>query len=231
MSSRDRVLLLEDDANLGLVVQEHLQMHGFEVSLCVNGEEGIEVFSKGRYDLCLIDIMMPRKDGFEFAREIRRRDQHTPFIFLTAKSLKEDRIKGFKIGCDDYVTKPFSIEELLLRVQAVLRRSRGEPPGQSNQIEFEIGQFHFDSNRRLLSRQNREYKLTPRESDLLRLLVLKKNRILERQEALHRIWGDDSYFSGRSMDVFISRLRKYLKEDSRVEIVAVHGKGFRLVVG
>ncbi len=230
MPARHKVLLLEDDANLGLVLQEHLQMHGFDVSLCVDGEEGMEAFSKDRYDLCLVDIMMPRKDGFEFAREVRRRDQHTPLIFLTAKSLKEDRIEGFKIGCDDYVTKPFSVEELLLRIRAVLRRSGGESLDQISRVEFKIGEFVFDSNRRLLSRAGKEQKLTIRESDLLRLLCLKLNRTLERQDALREIWGDDSYFSSRSMDVFVSKLRKYLKADKRVEIVAVHGRGFRLVV-
>jgi len=172
---------------------------------------------------------MPRKDGFTFAREVRSKDQDIPIIFLTAKSLKEDRIEGFKIGCDDYLTKPFSMEELLLRIQAVLKRSKGKPE-EVIPSEFEIGNYIFDCNRQILAIGDKQNKLTPKESDLLRLLCIHMNQTLERSTALRKIWNDESYFSGRSMDVFVSKLRKYLKDDPRVEIMSVHGKGFRLIV-
>jgi DNA-binding response OmpR family regulator len=230
MADPHRILLLEDDPNLGRIVQEHLQMEGFEVLLCVNGEEGMGAFRRRSFDLCLVDIMMPRKDGFTFAREVREQDQQTPLIFLTARSLKEDRIEGFKIGCDDYITKPVSVEELLLRIRAVLRRTKGSTVSETTQTVFEIGGYRFDSNRRILKRGNTKQKLTPKESELLHLLCLNMNRTLPREEALRRVWNDENYFSGRSMDVFISRLRKYLGDDNRVEIMGVHGKGFRLVV-
>jgi DNA-binding response OmpR family regulator len=230
MGAPHRVLLLEDDANLGQIVQEHLQMQGFEVTLCVDGEDGLKACAQNSFDLCLVDIMMPRKDGFTFARELRQRDQKTPLIFLTAKSLKEDRIEGFKIGCDDYITKPFSVEELLLRIQAVLRRTTASAVSAPTTTVFDIGSFQFDSTRHILRQGDNELKLTPKESDLLRLLCLNLNRTLTREEALREVWGDENYFSGRSMDVFISRLRKYLRADTNVEIMGIHGKGFRLIV-
>ena len=226
----DRVLLLEDDANLGLILQEHLQMQGYKVTLRVNGEEGLEVFRSGVFDICLVDVMMPRKDGFTFAREIRKTDRETPLIFLTAKSLKEDKIQGFTIGCDDYITKPFSIEELLLRIQAVLKRSRRVSPFENAPTEFTIGAYRFDSSRQTLISDEGEQRLTPKETDLLRLLCIHQNQTLPRDLALREIWGDESYFSGRSMDVFVSKLRKYLKNDPKVEIMGIHGKGFRLMV-
>ncbi len=178
--------------------------------------------------MCLVDVMMPRKDGFTFAREVRQTDQQTPIIFLTAKSLKEDKIEGFKIGCDDYLTKPFSMEELLLRINAVLRRSQQKEEEQPP-TEFAIGSFHFDYTRQTLTAETSEQRLTPKEADLLRLLCLHRNQTLERSQALQQIWGEDSYFSGRSMDVFVSKLRKYLKADRSVEIMSIHGKGLRLV--
>jgi DNA-binding response OmpR family regulator len=224
------VLLLEDDANLGFILQEHLQMQGYAVTLCTNGVDGLKALRAGGLQLCLVDVMMPRMDGFTFARELRRGDQRTPIIFLTAKSLKEDRIDGFKIGCDDYVTKPFSMEELMLRIQAVLRRSRGEgDAGSPAPDRFTIGAFTFDVARRLLRSAGGERKLTSREAELLRLLCLHRNRVLERELALKSIWGSDSFFNGRSMDVFISRLRRYLGEDPRLAIMNVHGKGFKLI--
>jgi len=219
-----KVLLLEDDPNLGLILQEHLQMNGFEVVLCTDGDRGLSAFREDKFDLCLVDIMMPKKDGFTFAR-----DQATPLIFLTARSLKEDRVQGFKVGCDDYVTKPFSMEELLLRIQAVLRRSGGVDSG-TDQTEFQIGSYRFDSRRQTLVGPASEFKLTSKENALLRLLCLNLNRTLERQIALTEIWGEESYFSGRSMDVFISKLRKHLKEDPRISITNVHGTGFKLEV-
>jgi DNA-binding response OmpR family regulator len=223
------ILLLEDDPNLGLVVAEHLQMNGFEVTLCVNGEAGLVELGRNTFALCLVDVMMPKMDGFSFAREVRRRDTDTPLIFLTAKSLKADKIEGFQIGCDDYITKPFSVEELLLRIQAVLRRSAGNPD-EDTRTQFEIGNYHFCSLTRVLKNGGQEQKLTNKESELLRLLCLYHNRTLERNLALREIWGDESYFNARSMDVFISKLRKHLKGDDRVEISSVHGIGFKLTV-
>jgi DNA-binding response OmpR family regulator len=228
--AKQKVLLLEDDANLGFILQEHLQMQGFEVVLCVNGEEGLNAYQVGKFNLCLVDVMMPKLDGFTFARKVRERDQDVPLIFLTAKSLKEDKIEGFKIGCDDYLTKPFSMEELMLRITAVLRRAKSSSPAVELPVMFEIGKFTLDYNRQLLTTGTSQYKLTPKEADLLRLLCVHKNQTLEREVALREIWGDESYFSGRSMDVFISKLRKYLKEDESVEIMGIHGKGFRLIV-
>lgn len=230
MSSTRNILLLEDDANLGLILQEHLQMQGFAVTLCENGEEGLAAYDREAFDLCLVDVMMPKKDGFAFARELRGLDQQIPLIFLTAKSMKEDKIQGFKIGCDDYLTKPFSIEELMLRIEAVLKRSTGTIPEENTPTVFAIGGYSFDCQRQILHYKDRERKLTAREAALLRHLCLHLNRTLPREVALRDIWDDESYFSGRSMDVFISRLRKYLKDDPRVEILNVHGKGFKLVV-
>lgn len=228
--TKQRVLLLEDDPNLGFILQEHLQMQGFDVVLCVNGEDGLNTYRSGQFDLCLVDVMMPKLDGFTFARRLRQRDENVPLIFLTAKSLKEDKIEGFKIGCDDYLTKPFSMEELMLRITAVLRRSRATNKPVELPAMFEIGKFTFDHNRQLLSKDGEQFKLTPKEADLLRLLCIHKNQTLEREVALREIWGDESYFSGRSMDVFISKLRKYLREDDSIEIMGIHGKGFRLIV-
>ncbi len=224
------ILLLEDDANLGFILQEHLELEGYSVTLCTNGEEGSRAFRARRFDLCLVDVMMPRKDGFSFAREVRKNDQQTPLIFLTAKSLKEDRIEGFRIGCDDYVTKPFSMEELMLRIRAVLKRAKpAVEPGPLTE-PITIGKYLFDHGRQMLQLKDEKKKLTSREADLLRLLCTHMNNVLERDEALRTLWGSDSFFNGRSMDVFISRLRKYLQKDKNVEILNVHGKGFKLVV-
>jgi DNA-binding response OmpR family regulator len=221
--------LLEDDPNLGMILQEHLELNGFSVKLCVNGEDGLAAYRRSTYDLCLVDVMMPRKDGFAFAREVRQADQKTPLIFLTARSLKEDRIEGLRIGADDYVTKPFSMEELLLRIQAVLKRS-----GKGNEdpvISFPIGSFTFDFAKRVLDRGGKKTKLTSREADLLRLLCVHLNNPLDRSTALKLLWGDDSYYNSRSMDVFLTKLRKHLRADPRVEIQNIHGKGVKLVVG
>ncbi len=230
MSAVQRLLLVEDDTNLGLVLQEHLQMQGYGVMLAINGEDGLAAYRRERFDLLLVDVMMPKKDGFSLAREIRATDQDTPIIFLTAKSLKEDKIEGFRLGCDDYLTKPFSIEELLLRIRAVLRRSTKSPSADGGQQLFSFGVFTFDANRQTLTSGKTTFELTPKESELLRLLCLHQNQILEREVALREIWGDTGYFSGRSMDVFVSRLRKYLKADPQVELMGIHGKGFKLIV-
>ncbi len=226
---KHRILLLEDDPNLGAIVREHLQMNGYEVTLCTDGVAGTDTFDSEEFDLCLVDIMMPKMDGFAFARTVRLKDSDTPLIFLTAKSLQEDKIEGFKIGCDDYITKPFSVEELILRVQAVLKRSKGAP-GAGGQVSFEIGCYTFDSAAQILKGVETGHTLTARESELLRMLCLYRNQTLDRGVALRKIWGDDTYFSGRSMDVFVSKLRKYLKDDPRIEILNIRGKGFKLVV-
>lgn len=229
MSTSYRVLLLEDDANLGLVLQEHLKLNGYDVTLCKDGDEGTRALARDTFDLCLVDVMMPKKDGFTFAREVRAGNDQIPLIFLTARSLKEDRIEGFRIGCDDYITKPFSVEELQLRIEAVLRRV--DPRTDESPTEFDIGDYRFDALKQTLALGADEKKLTPRESELLQMLCLHMNQTLSRDRALREIWGEDNYFSGRSMDVFISKLRKHLKGDSRVSILSIHGKGFRLVVG
>ncbi len=225
-----KVLLLEDDPNLGMILEEHLQMNDFVVQLCTDGKSGLEAFAESEFDLCLVDVMMPQMDGFTFARQIRQGGSTVPIIFLTARAMKEDRIEGFKSGCDDYLTKPFSMEELLLRIEAVLRRTVPQKLLKDLPTDFDIASYSFDYNRQLLKGPDKEIKLTPRESDLLRLLCIHLNDTLDRSYALKQIWGDENYFSGRSMDVFISRLRKYLKDDQRIQIMGIHGKGFRLIV-
>lgn len=225
-----KVLLLEDDPNLGMILEEHLQMNDFVVQLCTDGKSGLEAFAESEFDLCLVDVMMPQMDGFTFARQIRQGGSTVPIIFLTARAMKEDRIEGFKSGCDDYLTKPFSMEELLLRIEAVLRRTVPQKSLKDLPTDFDIASYSFDYNRQLLKGPDKEIKLTPRESDLLRLLCIHLNDTLDRSYALKQIWGDENYFSGRSMDVFISRLRKYLKDDQRIQIMGIHGKGFRLIV-
>ena len=228
-TNKATILLVEDDPNLGLVVQEHLRMNGYEVVLCADGLAAVEAAREKMFDLCLIDVMLPGLDGFSFSQKLRKTRPETPFIFLTARSLTEDKIHGFKLGCDDYITKPFSVEELLLRIEVVIKRSRNSA-ADTGASEFQIGTFCFDHTRSTLVREGVQQKLTAREADLLRLLCLHINQTLVREDALKEIWGDDSYFSGRSMDVYISKLRKYLKDDPSIEIMSIHGKGFRLVV-
>jgi two-component system OmpR family response regulator len=223
------ILLAEDDTNLGNLLREYLEAKGFTTKLAVNGKEGFEFFRKGKYDLCLLDVMMPVKDGFTLAKEIRQLNKKIPIIFLTAKSMKEDTIEGFTVGGDDYITKQFSMEELLLRIQAVLRRTKGEGK-ETEQTEFEIGNYKFDYNRQLLFFKGKEHKLTTKEAELLQLLCIHKNDVLDRTLALNTIWQNDSYFAGRSMDVFIAKLRKYLKDDPKVEILNIHGRGYKLLV-
>lgn len=230
MNTATRILLLEDDPNLGTIIRDHLAMNGFDVTLKTNGEDGLAAWRGTTFDLCLVDIMMPKLDGFSFARTVRATDRDTPIIFLTAKSLKEDKIEGFKIGCDDYLTKPFSVEELLLRIRAVLRRTRGPAAKTDEPTVFQIGKSSFDCRRQILRQGHTRYKLTAKESDLLRLLCLHANETLDRDTALREVWHSDSYFSGRSLDVFVSKLRKYFKDDKRVEILTIHGRGFRLII-
>jgi len=227
---RFKILLIEDDPNLGFILHENLELQGFAAKLCADGEQGLAAYQNDKFDLCLIDVMLPRKDGFTLAREIRRSNQEIPIIFLTAKSLKEDRIAGFKIGGDDYITKPFSMEELVLRIQAVLKRTKPAADDHKSRQTYAVGKFIFDYEQQNLQIRGRRQKLTSKESELLKLLCLHINDTLEREMALKLVWGEDSYFNGRSMDVFISKLRKYLQEDKNVEIMNVHGKGFKLMV-
>lgn len=224
-----RILLVEDDPNLGMVLEESLEMQDYIVTLCVDGQTGQAEFFKGNYDLCLIDVMLPKKDGFTLAKDIRTVNEAVPILFLTAKAMKEDRIEGFRIGGDDYITKPFSMEELLLRIQAVLKRS-GRESSREERDRFSLGEFILNYKKRELIRREKIRKLTHKEAELLRLLWLYSNQILERDTALNLIWGDNSVFNARSMDVYISKLRKYLKEDKRIEILNVHGRGFRLII-
>lgn len=228
-TEKTKILLAEDDENLGSLLREYLQAKSYEAHWLSDGEKAYKSFEKNRYDICILDIMMPNKDGITLAREIRMIDPEMPIIFLTAKSMKEDVLEGFSVGADDYMTKPFSMEELIYRIEAILRRTQGI--GQQNkQTEFEIGQFHFDANKQLLTLDNKSVKLTTKESQLLKLLCNNANNVLERNFALKSIWIDDNYFNARSMDVYITKLRKYLKEDPAVEILNIHGKGYKLIM-
>lgn len=226
---KTKILLVEDDPNLGFLLQENLEMQNFAVTLCDDGEAGLQSFQQDEYGLCLLDVMLPKKDGFALAKDIRRENDNVPIIFLTAKSLKDDRIEGFRAGCDDYVTKPFSLEELILRIRAVLKRSGQSNASESQQTRFKVGKYAFDADQQTLQIGEEVQKLTSKEAELLRLLCLKKNKVLERELALKQIWGEDNFFNARSMDVFISKLRKYLAKDETIEIRNVHGRGFKLV--
>jgi two-component system, OmpR family, response regulator len=227
---KTKILLVEDEPNLGSLLKEYLEAKDYSTVLAVNGKEGFEKFSKDKFNLCILDVMMPIKDGFTLAKEIRAIDPNVPIVFLTAKSMKEDAIQGFTIGADDYITKPFSMEELLLRIKAILKRSNGSPKN-SDQNEFKIGNYTFDYKHQALGLNGVNQKLTTKEAELLKLLCLHANDVLDRNFALKAIWKDDNYFNGRSMDVYIAKLRKYLKDDPSVELLNVHGKGFKLLSG
>jgi len=224
------ILLVEDDQNLGFVVQDALKRKGYQVHLCRDGKEGLKQFNEQVYDLCVLDVMLPHKDGFSLAEDIRLTNAQVPIVFLTAKSQTEDRIAGFKAGGDDYLTKPFSHEELILRIEAILRRTLGKGNDGRERDRFELGDYTFDHRNLMLSHPTDERKLTKKEADVLRLLCLHQEQVLPRELVLNMVWGDDTYFLGRSLDVFISRLRKYLKLDDKVQIVNVHGVGFKLQV-
>ena len=225
-----RVLLAEDDRNLGSLLRNYLEAKGYSTTLCVNGEEATGMFSEKEFDFCILDIMMPVKDGFTVASEIRAVNKKIPILFLTAKALQEDKLRGFEAGADDYITKPFSMEELLMRMQAILRRTEDASKNLPPDNIFTLGGYTFDYNRQALMFRNKEQKLTSKEAGLLRLLCVHANEVLDRSTALKEIWNDDSYFNARSMDVYIVKLRKYLKNDPRVELINVHGVGFKLVV-
>ena len=221
-----KILLVEDDHNLGTILQDYLRIKGFEPELCRDGQQGLAAFQRETFDLCLLDVMLPKLDGFELAREIRQVNARVPIIFLTAKAMKEDTIAGLKLGADDYLTKPFSMEELLLRIRAVLRRTQ---PPEPEQRLFTFASFAFDYDQRLLTRGEEEEKLTSKEAELLKLLAQHVGQTVDRTHALKLIWKDDSYFNARSMDVYIAKLRKYLKPDETVQILTMHGQGFKLV--
>ena len=225
-----KILLVEDDVNFGNVLKGFLEMHDYRIELARDGEWGLESYAQGGFDLVILDVMMPKMDGFSLLKEIRSVDKQTPVFLLTARSMKEDIFTGFKIGADDYLIKPFDTEVLLLKIAAILKRSYGEIK-QQDQQEFSVGRFLFDYKHRILSLQDGwSQSLTPKEAELLRLLCLHQNDLLPRSKALKLIWGDDNYFNGRSMDVFVTRLRKYLKADPSVEISSLHGKGMQLIV-
>jgi DNA-binding response OmpR family regulator len=221
------VLLCEDDENLGVLLREYLQAKGFEPELCTDGEAGYNAFTNGKFDICILDVMMPKKDGFTLAREIRQIKPQTPIIFLTAKAFKDDILEGFKLGADDYMTKPFSMEELVFRMEAVLRRVRGQKTKEST--FYRLGQYTFDTQKQLLSHAGEQVKLTTKENELLSLLCAHRNEVLQRDFALKTIWVDDNYFNARSMDVYITKLRKHLKDDEQIEIINIHGKGYKLI--
>lgn len=231
MDETIKILLCEDDENLGMLLREYLQAKGYQAELCPDGEAGYKAFLKSKFDICVLDVMMPKKDGFTLAQEIRQANSEIPIIFLTAKTLKEDILEGFKIGADDYITKPFSMEELVLRVEAILRRVRGKKNKESTL--YHIGRFTFDTQKQLLTLDgdsNKTTKLTTKENELLGLLCSHANEILQRDYALKTIWIDDNYFNARSMDVYITKLRKHLKADDQIEIINIHGKGYKLIV-
>jgi DNA-binding response OmpR family regulator len=226
-----KILLVEDDQNFGAILKDYLMLNDFDVTLAKNGMEGFEKFKKDTYDLCILDVMMPYKDGYTLAKEIREKNKEVPIIFLTAKSMKEDVLKGYKVGADDYLNKPFDSEVLLMKIRAIIQRKSSDTKTDVTKFEFIVGNFHLNSKLRFLTFKNEEpIKLSPKENELLKLLVLYENDLMPRELALTKIWRDDNYFTSRSMDVYIAKLRKYLKLDENVEILNIHGEGFRLVV-
>jgi DNA-binding response OmpR family regulator len=227
MEDKVKIFMCEDDENLGMLLREYLLAKGYIVDLLSDGEAGYKAFVKDQYDICILDVMMPKKDGFMLAQEIRAINSEIPIVFLTAKTLKEDILDGFKIGADDYLTKPFSMEELLLRIEAILRRVNGKKTKEVP--SYKLGSFFFDTQKQTLIKGNEQTKLTTKESELLSLLCAHANEILERNYALKAIWGNDNYFNARSMDVYITKLRKLLKVDPAIEIINIHGKGYKLI--
>lgn len=232
METQKKILLVEDDPNFGAVLKDYLALNDFEVTLAKNGMEGLEKFKKDIFDLCILDVMMPYKDGYTLAKEIRDKNKEVPIIFLTAKTMKEDVLKGYKVGADDYLNKPFDSEVLLVKIRAIIQRKAQEASKLDNaKFEFQIGGFHLNSKLRFLTFKDEEpIKLSPKENELLKMLALHENDLMPRELALTKIWRDDNYFTSRSMDVYIAKLRKYLKPDENVEIINIHGEGFRLAI-
>jgi len=231
MENNKKVLLVEDDQNFGIVLREFLTLNDFEVTLAKNGMEGFEKFKKDNFDLCILDVMMPYKDGYTLAKEIREKNKDVPLIFLTAKSMKEDVLKGYKVGADDYLNKPFDSDVLLMKIRAIIQRKAAENKNEPAKFEFQIGRFLLNSKLRYLKLDDNEpIKLSPKESELLKMMANYENDLMPRELALTKIWREDNYFTSRSMDVYIAKLRKYLKDDPGVEILNIHGEGFRLVI-
>jgi DNA-binding response OmpR family regulator len=226
MSQAAKILLVEDDPSLGFVIKDNLSVKGYDVTLCRDGEEGHTVFGQNPFHLCILDVMLPKKDGFTLARNIREKNKEVPILFLTAKAMMEDKLEGFRTGADDYITKPFSLEELYYRVEVFLRRTTKQESIAEKVVQ--LGQYEFNYKNLTLSSSKDSKTLTQKEAEVLRLLYENRDRVLKREEILTSVWGDDDYFMGRSMDVFISKLRKYLKEDPTIQIVNYHGVGFRL---
>lgn len=227
MEEKLKLFLCEDDENLGMLLREYLQAKGYETDLFTDGEAGYKGFVKDKYDLCILDVMMPKKDGISLVKDIRAINTDIPIIFLTAKNMKDDILEGFKAGADDYITKPFSMEELVLRIEAIFRRVRGKKTAEQQVYHF--GNMEFDTQKQILTINGQSTKLTTKESELLALLCSHANDILERNHALRQIWVDDNYFNARSMDVYITKLRKLLKADPSIEIINIHGKGYKLI--
>lgn len=225
---KPRILLCEDDANLGMVLKNYLELNDFEVTLERDGRLGLAAFQREHVDLCLLDVMMPHMDGFTLAEEIRDVNPDVPLFFLSAKTMKEDIIQGYKLGADDYITKPFDSEVLLLKIRAILKRN-DDLNKEADNKEFDLGTYHFHPKLRQLVHNGKTQTLSPKENELLKMLAEHLNDLLPREAALKKIWGSDTYFNGRSMDVYIAKLRKYLRDDSNIEIVNIHGNGFRLV--
>ncbi|MDE3125043.1 MAG: response regulator transcription factor [Bacteroidota bacterium] len=223
-----KILLCEDDTNLGMVLKNYLELNDYDVVLERDGRLGLAAFQREKFDICLLDVMMPNVDGFALAEEIRDVDPDIPLFFLSAKTMKEDVVQGYRLGADDYITKPFDSEVLLLKIKAILKRNEEENRISDN-IEFDLGSYHFNPKLRELSHNGQTHTLSPKENELLKMLAEHKNDLLPRERALKKIWGSDTYFNGRSMDVYIAKLRKYLKDDTNIEIVNIHGNGFRLV--
>ncbi|WP_298391353.1 response regulator transcription factor [Hydrotalea sp.] len=223
-----KILLCEDDTNLGMVLKNYLELNDYDVVLERDGRLGLAAFQREKFDICLLDVMMPNVDGFALAEEIRDVDPDIPLFFLSAKTMKEDVVQGYRLGADDYITKPFDSEVLLLKIKAILKRNEEENRISDN-IEFDLGSYHFNPKLRELSHNGQTHTLSPKENELLKMLAEHKNDLLTRERELKRIWGSDTYFNGRSMDVYIAKLRKYLKDDANIEIVNIHGNGFRLV--
>jgi DNA-binding response OmpR family regulator len=226
---KNKILLCEDDSNLGLVLKNFLELNDYDVTLERDGRLGLGAFQREKFDLCLLDVMMPNVDGFTLAEEIRDIDPDVPLFFLSAKTLKEDILQGYRLGADDYITKPFDSDVLMHKIKAIIKRNEEDHKITDN-IEFELGAYHFNPKLRELKIKETTQVLSPKENELLKMLAEYKNDLLTREKALKKIWGSDTYFNGRSMDVYIAKLRKYLKEDSTIEIVNIHGNGFRLVV-
>lgn len=229
MEQKTKLLLAEDDENLGLLLKEYLVAKGYDATLFADGEAAYKGFMRDHYDICILDIMMPKKDGFTLAKDIRIVNADVPVIFLTAKNMKEDVLEGFKLGADDYITKPFSMEELIMRIEAILRRTSQENQANAQPV-FTLGRYTFDTRKQTLAEGDEVVKLTTKEADLLKLLCQNANKILERNYALKSIWIDDNYFNARSMDVYITKLRKHLSNEPTVEIINVHGKGYKLIM-